>query len=81
MTKETIEKTVSVILHLAVIFGIIALAVALCTGCNTTEQLARNLEAKSIVGDGFLAISKISVSDPERRKCSDLHSERIVFRF
>lgn len=41
-----------------------AVAAAALTGC-ASEQLAKNLEGKSIVGDGFVALSKITVSDPE----------------
>lgn len=65
MKKETIKKAVSAILDLAVVIVIMFFVVAVCVGCNTSEQLAKNLEAKSIVGDGVFAVSKISVSDPE----------------
>lgn len=41
-----------------------AVSAAALTGC-ASEQLAKNLEGKSIVGDGFVALSKITVSDPE----------------
>ena len=65
MKKEKIKKVVSVILDLTVVFAIMFFVTAICVGCNTSEQLAKNLEAKSIVGDGVFAVSKISVSDPE----------------
>lgn len=47
-------------------------------GCSTGEQLAKNLEAKSIVGDGFVAVSKISVSDPESGDISPMIKTVIV---
>lgn len=36
-----------------------------CSGCNATGQLAKNLEAKSIIGEGFVSLSRISVTNPE----------------
>lgn len=47
-------------------------------GCATGKQLAKNLEAKSIVGDGFVAVSKISVSDPENGDISPMIKTVIV---
>lgn len=59
--------------------------ITLCTlaslflcGCATGEQLAKNLEAKSIVGDGFVALSKISVSDPESGDLSPMIKTLVV---
>lgn len=52
--------------------------VLLLCGCSTGEQLAKNLEAKSIVGDGFVAVSKISVSDPESGDISPMIKTVIV---
>ena len=57
-------------------FSLIA-ALILC-GCATGEQLAKNLEAKSIVGDGFVALSKISVSDPESGDLSPMIKTLVV---
>ena len=42
--------------------GAAALMLAL-NGCAVGE-FAENLEKKSVVGDGFVALSRISVSDP-----------------
>lgn len=53
-------------------------AACLLCGCSTGEQLAKNLEAKSIVGDGFVAVSKISVSDPESGDISPMIKTVIV---
>lgn len=53
------------------------LTLILCS-CATGEQLAKNLEAKSIVGDGFVAVSKISVSDPESGDVSPMIKTVIV---
>ena len=52
--------------------------VLLLCSCATGEQLAKNLEAKSIVGDGFVAVSKISVSDPESGDISPMIKTVIV---
>ena len=40
------------------------LAAMVLTGC-ATEQAVKNLSQKNLVGDGFVAVSKISISDPE----------------
>lgn len=52
--------------------------VLLLCSCATGEQLAKNLEAKSIVGDGFVAVSKITVSDPESGDISPMIKTVIV---
>lgn len=52
--------------------------VLLLCSCATGEQFAKNLEAKSIVGDGFVAISKISVSDPESGDLSPMIKTLVV---
>lgn len=52
--------------------------VLLLCSCATGEQLAKNLETKSIVGDGFVAVSKISVSDPESGDLSPMIKTVIV---
>lgn len=52
--------------------------VLLLCSCATGEQLAKNLEAKSIVGDGFVALSKISVSDPESGDLSPMIKTLVV---
>ena len=59
------------------LFLFASLLFLLC-GCATGEQLAKNLEAKSIVGDGFVAVSKISVSDPESGDISPMIKTVIV---
>lgn len=56
----------------------LALLTMLLCACTTGEQLAKNLEAKSIVGDGFVAVSKISVSDPESGDISPMIKTVIV---
>ena len=53
------------------------LTILLCS-CATGKQLAKNLEAKSVVGDGFVAVSKISVSDPESGDISPMIKTVIV---
>lgn len=40
------------------------LAAMVFSGC-ATEQAVKNLSQKNLVGDGFVAVSKISISDPE----------------
>lgn len=60
------------------IFVMLCGAACLLCGCSTGEQLAKNLEAKSIVGDGFVAVSKISVSDPESGDISPMIKTVIV---
>lgn len=40
------------------------LAAMVLSGC-ATEQAVKNLSQKNLVGDGFVAVSKISISDPE----------------
>lgn len=39
--------------------------IPLLTGCVSSGQLAKNLEAKSIIGEGFVSLSRISVTNPE----------------
>lgn len=60
MKKSTKEK---IAIILAAI-GFSALMVLSLTGC-ASEQIAKNLEGKTVIGDGFVAVSKISVTDPE----------------
>lgn len=40
------------------------LTAALC-GCSTTKQIAKNLQQKSLIGDGVLTINQITVTSPE----------------
>lgn len=37
----------------------------LFTGCGTTGKLAENLEGKSMIGEGFIALTRISITNPE----------------
>lgn len=60
MKRSTKEK-IAIILA-AIVFS--ALVVLSLTGC-ASEQIAKNLEGKTVIGDGFVAVSKISVTDPE----------------
>lgn len=60
MKRSTKEK-ISIILAA---IGFSALMVLSLTGC-ASEQIAKNLEGKTVIGDGFVAVSKISVTDPE----------------
>ena len=46
--------------------------ITLCTlaslflcGCSTTEQLAKNMSAKNMIGEGFFALTRISTTNPE----------------
>lgn len=51
---------------MAAIFLLILLAflAAILSGCAAQKQLAKNLQEKSIFADGFVAVNKITVTDP-----------------
>ena len=34
-------------------------------GCSTTGQLAKNMSAKNLIGEGFFSLSRISTTNPE----------------
>lgn len=59
--KKATKERIAVILAALGFSLLIALGL---TGC-ASEQIAKNLEGKSVIGDGFVAVSKISVTDPE----------------
>ena len=33
-------------------------------GCSTTGQLAKNMSAKNLIGEGFFSLSRISTTNP-----------------
>lgn len=46
--------------------AVIISAVSLLTGCYATQkQLAKNLQQKSLMGDGIIAVNEITVTSPE----------------
>lgn len=51
---------------MAAIFLLILLAflAAILSGCAAQKQLAKNLQEKSLFADGFVAVNKITVTDP-----------------
>lgn len=59
--KQSTKERVAIIV---IAMGFALMFVFALTGC-ASEQFAKNLQGKSIVGDGFVTLSKISVSDPE----------------
>lgn len=60
MKIYTKEKTAIIL----AVYAFALLFVPGLTGC-ASEQIAKNLEGKTVIGDGFVAVSKISVTDPE----------------
>lgn len=42
-----------------------ALSFLFLCGCSTTEQLAKNMSAKNMIGEGFFSLSRISTTNPE----------------
>lgn len=75
---KKIKNYLCIILSWLFFLFLFASLLFLLCGCATGEQLAKNLEAKSIVGDGFVAVSKISVSDPESGDISPMIKTVIV---
>ena len=41
------------------------LAMLLLCSCTTTEQIANNLSAKNVIGEGFFSLTRISTTNPE----------------
>lgn len=75
---KKIKNYLCIILSWLFFLFLFASLLFLLCGCATGEQLAKNLEAKSIVGDGFVALSKISVSDPESGDLSPMIKTLVV---
>lgn len=42
-----------------------ALASLFLCGCSTTEQFAKNMSAKNMIGEGFFSLTRISTANPE----------------
>ena len=43
---------------------LLAFLAAILSGCAAQKQLAKNLQAKTLFADGFVAVNKITVTDP-----------------
>lgn len=64
MTKDQKRSITGAILIIAACVIAFAIA-ALLSGCAATQkQLAKNLEQKSIMGDGILTVNQVTVTDP-----------------
>lgn len=48
-----------------VILTICALSFLFLCGCGTTGQLAKNMSAKNLIGEGFFSLTRISTTNPE----------------
>ena len=44
---------------------VITLSFLFLCGCSTTEQLAKNMSAKNMIGEGFFSLTRISTANPE----------------
>lgn len=64
MNKKKCER---LLWNIAGLIGIFALVFVLicCAGCAATQkQLAKNLQQKSLMGDGIITINQITLTDP-----------------
>lgn len=63
MNKEQNNAAVGAALIIAATIAAFLVA-AMLSGCAAQKQLAKNLQEKSIFADGFVAVNKITVTDP-----------------
>lgn len=63
--KEHKKNVITGCAVMALLIILALLAAVMLSGCAATQkQLAKNLEQKSIMGDGILTVNQITVSDP-----------------
>lgn len=63
MTKDQKRSIIGAALIIAATIAAFLVA-AMLSGCAAQKQLAKNLQAKSLFADGFVAVNKITVTDP-----------------
>lgn len=53
------------ILKLAAVVFVAVFFTIMMTGCETSEQLAKNIGQKHLDGNGLISIHKVTITDPE----------------